>query len=134
MTIDEAKQTVEAYEHLLSRALEIVSDEPFYHCVDDYKNAALSFDGDEAVLSWCSYESDYYGGGSISHDEGRFPAIALLMKDEQLSALRKKIKQEDAEKRRKLRRAEEAVRKEREEAKDRFEYARLSAKYGAKNV
>jgi hypothetical protein len=127
--IKRAKEVVKAYEELLARALEIVGDVPFYHCVDDDKNAALTFDGDEAVLSWCSYESDYYGGGSISHDEGRFPVSALMLTDTELSALRKKVKEEEAEKQNRLRRAQEAVRKEREEERDRTEYARLSAKF-----
>lgn len=130
--ITKAKEIVDAYEVLLARALKVVSDVPFYHCVDDEEYAALSFDGDEAVLSWCSYESDYYGGGSVSNDEGRFPASALLLTDDELSALRKKIKQEEAEKQQRLRQAEETVRKERAEAADRAEFARLSRKYGGK--
>lgn len=128
--LERAKEIVKSYEDLLDRALKIVSDEPFYHCVDDDKNATLTFDGKEAVLSWCSYESDYYGGGSISHDEGRFPANTLLLTDIELRAFQKKIKNENDEMEKRLMRAQEVVREEREEARDRAEYARLSAKYG----
>jgi hypothetical protein len=128
--LEHAKEIVAAYETLLERALEVVSDVPFYSCVDDDKNAALTFDGEEAVLSWSSYESDYYGGGSISHDEARFPANALFLSDTELAALRKKVKKEEAEKNNRLRRAQEAVARDRAEAWDRAEFARLTAKYG----
>jgi hypothetical protein len=132
--IQTAKEIVAAYEKLLARAVEIVSDVPFYHCIDDDESITLTFDGDEAVLSWSSYESDYYGGGSISHDEGRFPASALMLTDDELMELRKKVKKEEAEEERRLRRAQEAVRKEREEEADRIEYARLAAKFGGRSV
>ena len=85
-----AMAVVDAYEELIARALEIVSDVPFYASVDDNDGARITFDGDDAVLSWSSYESDYYGGGSLIDDTTRFPAAVLFLSDAELSALRRR--------------------------------------------
>lgn len=129
MTLDEARKIVEAYEALVDHALKIVSDVPFYVSVGDDDYAHLHFDGDNAVLSWCSYESDYYGGGSLSHDEGTFPAEALLLSDADLKTLRARVKKEAVERNAKLKAAEAAVARDRAEARDKAEFARLKAKF-----
>lgn len=130
--LSDARKIVEAYEELVDRALGIVSDVPFYASVDDDDHGvALTFDGDKAVLSWTSYDSDYYGGGSLNDDSSAFPAEVLFMPDKELSALRARVKEEEQERQRKVAAAEEAVRRQRAEARDRSEYARLCKKYGA---
>ena len=130
--LETAISVVEAYQKLLYRALKIVSDVPYRASIDDRDRTFLDFDGDEAILLWVEYESDYYGGGHLETRSTRFPASVLFLSDDELAALRRKVKKEEAERDAKLRAAQAAVARDRQEAHDRAEFARLSAKFGAK--
>lgn len=128
-SLESVVETINAYFDLLQRAIFIVQEVPFYAFIDNDDSVALTLEGQEAVLSWSSYDSDYYGGGHLTRNETRFPADALLMSNAALSALRKKVKAEEKERNDRLRAAEAAVAENRKELRDRSEFARLTAKY-----
>lgn len=137
--LERAKEIIEAYEALVARALEIVSEFPFMAYVDDSHGVVLSLDGENAVLTWCEYESDYYGGGHLDDQSTSFPAVVLVLSDEGLKSLRAEAKREqerllkaEEERQRKVKEAQAIIAAQRKEAHDRAEYARLTAKYGAK--
>lgn len=130
--VDAAEKTIAAYKQLVIRALQIVSDVPFYASVEHEESAHLTIDGDDAILSWCYYESDYYGGGYLKDEETSFPVSTLFLSNDDLKALRKQAKKEKAEQNAKVRAAQEAVARERSEARDRQEFDRLATKYGHK--
>lgn len=132
MNLAEAAKIIEEYNRLVECALKVVSDVPFYAGTDNERYATIAINGEEVVLAWVEYDSDYYGGGSMRECDTRFPSQVLFMTDEELKALRKKVKAEEAERQRKVRAAEQAVERDRAEARDRAEYARLSAKFGAR--
>lgn len=131
MTKQKAIQIIEAYDALIEAALYVVSTGPFYASVDDGDRPRIAIDGDDVVLSWREYESDYYGGGYTTDADTRFPADVLFMGREDLDAWRAKIKREEQEKAERLRAAQQAVAKDRAEAHDRAEWARLRNKYGS---
>jgi hypothetical protein len=129
--MNDALKIITEYRDLLDRALEVVGDVPFYACVENEENAHLDFDTEtgEAILSWIYYESDYYGGGSLSSEATRFPIAALFLSDDKLAAMRRETRADIAERDAKVRAAQMAVARDREEARDRAEFARLSSKY-----
>lgn len=129
---DAAAKIVADYDALVERAIEITNDIPFYASVDYNDRPRLSFDGDDAVLNWREYESDYYGGGSTIDESTRFPAYILFMSDDELSKLRAKTKKDVAEQERRVKAAQEAVARDRAELNDRADFARLQKKYGVK--
>jgi hypothetical protein len=134
MDIESALNFIVEYQALLELALKVVSDVPFYVCVENEESARLDIDGDEAVLSWIYYESDYYGGGSCSNSQTSFPVDILLISDDELAAMRVKVKVEEAEQEARLQAAQAAVARQRQEQRDRSEYARLCAKYGSSST
>ena len=129
MTKDEAIKIVDDYNRLLGRALEITDNTPFYSSVDGDDNASLSFDGDDVVLSWKEYQSDYYGGGYLDDETFKFPIDILLMDDKDFTALCKKVVAEEEERNARLRAAQAAVERDRREAHERAVYAQLKAKF-----
>ncbi len=129
-TVEDAQKLIEAYWDLVERALDVVSDVPFKADNGlDSEHAYLDFDGDNALVVWAEYESDYYGGGSVNYREERFPASALLISDANLATLRANVKREEVEKAAKLHAAQEAVARDRQEAHDRAEWERLKLKF-----
>lgn len=128
-TLEQVKHTIEAYTRLLAHALDIVSDVPFYESTQNEENAALSVEGDVVTLSWVEHESDYYGSGYTRTRSAVISTEAILSSTADLVALRKRVKAEEREKNERLREAQAAVERDRREAHDRAEWARLSQKY-----
>lgn len=125
----DAVKIIDAYRSLLEWALEIVRDVPYSASVDAENYPHISISGDEVILFWKEYDSDYYGGGSLEENEARFPVRALAYNPEELRAVREKMKAAERERLKKVRAAEAAVARDRAEQHDRAEFARLSAKY-----
>ncbi len=127
-TKTEAVAIIDAYNRLREWVLEIASDVPYSVSFDDDK-PNIEIKGDEVVITWKRYESDYYGSGGREEERATIPVGTLSLNPEQLRALRAKVKQEEAERQKKVRAAEAAVARDRAEQRDRAEYARLTAKY-----
>ena len=130
MNKTEAINIIKAYNELLARAIDITNDVPYYASVDSDSNASISIEDDKVVLRWKNYESDYYGGGSLVDESTNFPLDVLFLTDAELETMRTKIKKDVAEKEAKVRAAQKAVEKDRAEARDKAEWARLKNKFG----
>jgi len=131
-TKDDVLRIIDAYDVLVFRAIDIAGKPPVNASVNDDSLPRLSIEDDNMVLTWKEYESDYYGSGYCTDEDARFPLRYLSMTDEQLDALRKQIRQEEREREAKVRTAEAAVARDRAEAHDRAEWARLRQKFGTK--
>jgi len=125
----EAVKIINAYNTLRTWALEIVSDVPYTASVEYTDNPSISISGDEVILFWKEYDSDYYGSGSLEENEARFPVAALVFNAKELRATREKVKAKEAERQKKVRAAERAVEKDRQDARDRTEFIRLTNKF-----
>ena len=88
----EAVKIINAYNTLRTWALEIVSDVPYTASVEYTDNPSISISGDEVILFWKEYDSDYYGSGSLEENEARFPVAALVFNAKELRATREKVK------------------------------------------
>src|SRR5208337_5021466 len=97
--IARAKNTVEWYAALVKRALDIATseDKPFCSYLDEDDRPALSFDGDDVVLTWTTFESDYYNSCCKTLEVHKFPAWALFTPDSELVAMREKAAAEECE-------------------------------------
>lgn len=126
--LNSAIKIVEAYQALVARAIEIVTIMK-YSLIDVDVNVTLTFDEDVVVLTWQCYESDYYGGGSLETEHVKFPASHLFLTNDELTTILYQKQKEEAERQAKVYAAQLAVKKDREESRDRAEYARLKAKY-----
>jgi hypothetical protein len=129
MTRDEAEKIIVAYIDLVSSAALVSSRSPYYSEGYDELVMPLYFEDDQAVISWRCTESDYYGGSYTTLRSFKFPIDILLMRKSQIEAIWHKVDAEEKEKERKVRAAQAAVDRDRREAHDRAEFARLSAKY-----
>jgi len=130
MTKDEAALIIEAYDSLIDRAIDVTGITGFYASVDSDDMPRLSFLGDAAVLTWREYESDYYGAGRITSESTQFPLALLLLSEKEFEVFKSKNEREAKERDAKVRAAQLAVQREREEAHDRAEWARLRRKFG----
>jgi hypothetical protein len=117
---------------LIDRAIEAVQPEGgHYASVDHDDLPRLSIDGDNAVLTWREYESDYYGGGYQNNEIAPFPAFLLSLGEAEFKAVMSKTKREIAEREAKVRAAQDAVSRDRQEAHERAVLAALQRKYGS---
>jgi len=126
---DDAINLLALYDRLREWVLEIISDVPYRAYVDNGDYIHIAIEGDEVVVKWKEYESDYYGSGDENEREARFPVEALSYSKVRLDMFREKIKAEDREREQKVRLANAAVERDRKEARDRAEYERLKRKY-----
>lgn len=129
LTKEEAHKIVARYEDLLSRAGRVTGAAPHYSSYYDDDLPYLTLEGDDVVVQWREYESDYYGGGSCTTESTRFPIDVLLMTEDELKAMQKKVDEEEKKRAAKVRRAQEVIARERQEAHERAVYAALKAKY-----
>ena len=129
-TLDDAITVLMAYDILVEKALKVVSSTPYYASVVADDDPQLRIEGKTAIIYWSTYDSDYYGGGSLSSDEYKFPASTLLLSDEQIDAIHTKAKKEDAERDAKVQAAERAVWLDRQRRAELLELERLARKYG----
>jgi hypothetical protein len=132
-TKEEALKIVADYEALLDRALEITDHAPFYAAVDDDSVVSLGFEGDDAVLCWTEYDSDYYGGGHLESYSHKIPIDILLMDKNDFEILCAKFNAAEQERNQRLRAAQAAVERDRQERHERAVYAALKAKYDPPN-
>lgn len=130
------KEIIAAYDALVVRAIEIARDYPFNAYIDEDNGVLLKIDGDKAILSWCTYDSDYYGGGSISHDAFVIRSYFLSLSDKELADYRKRERAEEAERNRKVTEARVKVAADRKriaairaEERDKVEFERLKNKF-----
>lgn len=130
MDTKDAIKIIDAYDALVERAVQVVSDRPFLAAIDEEHGVTIEIEGDEVVLRWCEYEFDYYGGGHVENNATRFPSFALFMTDDELAAYRKKVNAEDDERNAKVQQAQFAVQKERQEAHEQAVLAQLINRYG----
>lgn len=134
MDLEEAKKIIEAYDALVDRAIATTgipgTDFHAYIDTDSADHARLSIEDDKAVLTWNTYESDYYGGGHLSNESAKFDAAFLFLSEKEFKAGITKIKKEIAERDAKVRKAQEKIWRERQEANERAMLAQLRAKYG----
>lgn len=128
MTLQEAKDIVLAYEELLAQALRTMYMPNGQGVEED--RAILFFSDDQPKLKWVEYESGYYGDGHLSDQEADVDANLLLLPADDLEAVIASAAKEDTERREKLRRAQEAVQRDRAEAQERALFAHLKQKYG----
>lgn len=122
MTKAEVVKIIEDYDALFDRVTDVISDVPFYSGIDDDNITRLEIKGDDVIVTAKSYESD-------AEETTRFPVDALLMSGAELKALRRKAKKEEADRRARCLAAQEVVARDRREAHDRAEWARLRAKF-----
>jgi len=82
----EAEKTIDDYEALTAKAVEILNGEgPPWGYVGNAEWAHLTFDGDDAVVSHPD-AGTYYDSITIDTDTERFPAALLFMPDAELKA------------------------------------------------
>ena len=123
---------IAAYDALIDRALE--ATQPgcgHYASVDHDDHPRLSLDGDDAVLTWREYESDYYGGGYCIDETAKFPAELLELDEKEFAAVQAKTKAEISKREHRVRIANERIAREQAEAHERAVWAALRAKYGS---
>ena len=126
------KDTITAYDDFIARAVAISALPGIgSKCVDADKMPRLRVTNNAVELVWMEYESDYYGGGDLTENSTELPLHALLASDSEFAAFRSEIEKEETGRANKLRAARLAVERDRQEAADRANYARLIAKYGA---
>lgn len=126
------KDTITAYDDFIARAVAISALPGIgSKCVGADDMPRLRIKNDAVELVWMEYESDYYGGGDLTENSTELPLHALIASDSDFAAFRSEIEKEATEKARKVREARLAVERDRQEAADRANYARLIAKYGA---
>ena len=125
------EKAISDYRGLLKKALLIVSAAPHFFYVEHKEFATLSVDGDTATIDWIELESDYFEGGStVNKRNGSFPANLLSLDDDTIIKLQKEAAAEERKRTEKVARAQEVIRREREEARDRHQLAWLISKYG----
>lgn len=129
---------IDAYNALVARAIEIARDYPFNAYIDEDNGVHLEIDGDKAILFWCTYESDYYGGGSISNSTFDMRLDFLSLTDKELADYRKRTRAEEAERNKKVAAARAKVAEDRKrmaairaEERDKAEFERLKTKFGS---
>lgn len=131
MTVDEIAKIIEKYDELVQRALVAVDPGGGFYCsVDSADLPRLSIDGKNAALSWRKYESDYYGGGYNETEIAEFPAVLLAMSETDFKIFQTQIKSQIKQREENVRKAQEAVARDRFEANERATWARLRDKYG----
>lgn len=105
MTIDEAKEIVEAYEALLEHAMATLRMPG--GCYVDKDSVTLHFDGNDPTLKWFTYESGDYGDGYMSENNTKIPVELFLMSPDELDEAIDDATLEDMDRREKLRRSNE---------------------------
>jgi hypothetical protein len=130
--IVEAAELIEKYDALVERAIEVAGlpGNGSFVETDDRPRLSIDVDAQTATLTWRGYESDYYGSGSTTDERTTFSAFPLFMPDDVFEKWRDKTIQEAEERDARVRKAQLAVERDRREAHDRAEWARLRAKYG----
>jgi hypothetical protein len=130
MTLADIERTLAAHRALLDHVALIIADSPWCSDNGDYSaendgELMLSISGDEAVVSWL-----HNGFEDTEKWEAKFPASLLLATVEEMEGLRAEAQREEAEREERdcLLALDQA--QERQEARDRAEYARLLAKFG----
>ena len=134
MTQLEAEQLIDDYEALVDRAIQICGAGCGYYASVDYDDwPRLRIEpkpsGDEGVLIWREYESDYYGGGHCEDETARFPAELLFLSDEDFEKWKTTTAKEIIERDERVRAAQEAVARDRQIAQERAMLAMLKRKY-----
>jgi hypothetical protein len=124
-----AAKIIEAYDALVDRALDVTGITGYYASVDSDDRPRLRIDGETATLTWRAHESDYYGGGYTTDESTQFPAALLFLSDAEFEAFKKRAEKEAHERYAKVREAQLAVQRERQEAHDRAEWERLRRKF-----
>ena len=122
----------------MARAIESARDYPFNAYIDEDNGVHLENDVDKAILFWCTYESDYYGGGSISNSTFDMRLDFLSLTDKELADYRKRTRAEEAERNKKVAAASAKVAEDRKrmaairaEERDKAEFERLKTKFGS---
>lgn len=130
LTKEDVVKILAGYEDLLIRASQVTNKSPHYSSVDFEDDIPyLTLDGDEVVIQWREYESDYYGGGYCTTETTRFPLDVLLLTEAELKAMQAKVEAEKKARDEKVRRAQAIIAAERQEAHERAVLAQLKAKY-----
>jgi hypothetical protein len=93
MNREQMEATIDAYESLVRRAVDIVNapGPPWGYVSVDDNFARLSFDGDDAVITSPQADS-YYDSCTIETETTRFPAALLFMTEAELTAWRTQAK------------------------------------------
>lgn len=81
----EAGKVIERYSQLVSRALEVVDQAPYWAYVDEPDYARLTIDGETATLIWPHDEMEY-DMSTITCEHKCFEARLLFISDEELRA------------------------------------------------
>jgi hypothetical protein len=127
MNREQMEATIEAYEILVRRAVDIVNapGPPWGYVSGDDNFARLSFDGDNVVITTPQADS-YYDSCTIETETTSFPAALLFMTGAELTAWRTQAKIEYEAQEKKNREIAQAQR----EAEELRTYKALKKKFG----
>jgi hypothetical protein len=136
MAREDVERIITDYGFLIDRALAVkaVPGVGPAACVDARDLPSLSLRGEDpggvAVLSWRRVETDYYGGGHCETEATTFPAHLLWLSGEDFNRFVEQARHDHADRDARVAAALATVERDRREAHDRAEWARLRAKYG----
>lgn len=129
MDAAEISKVINDYDGLVERAVTIANGHPFFKYIDAGDVNDLMIDDDRLVITWKEYESDYYGGGNLSEDTYAIPLSLVSLSDAEITEMQTKAGREADERAAKVRAAEQAVARERQEIQERHMLTLLKAKY-----
>ncbi len=120
----EAERAIEIVDELRLRAIEIVSNAPYWHYVYESNWAWVSMDGDTATLNTCKATTDY-DCAVLDTEAVQFPAALLFVSPEELAYWK-------AEERRiydAKQKAQKLAQQQQAQEQERAAYERLKAKF-----